>query len=235
MLNDLREQLKDCPKYKRTIKAPTKKASPKAESKTDAFVPPPAKPAVAISSGAAVNTASAMGVIYKPRYVGDVGTTLIQDGEYYHPVYYIKKSVYNQNNFTTAVCSAAINKGSDEVMTPYEDYLIYIDFSIELNSRMIEDAYWNFSIYMGDYNINGSSYKKWYPHEIIKPMLKQYLGREYGEITDDNMKTLAPYNDGIANGYFRPNGVFSPPDSFNHKYEGWEIQIKMNYFKESKK
>lgn len=167
-------------------------------------------------------------VLYKAIYIGDWGITLISDGEYYYPVYYISKAIYDKYGFQMAICSAARD---NSLMVLSGDYYIYIDYSVKLNSGMIEDDYWRFSIYIGEYHNNGSSYSMYYPHEGVKPLLKQYLGREWGEITDEDLQMLAPYNDGIAKGSIRPNGFYSPAGADGKIYGGWEFYVRMNHEK----
>lgn len=196
------------------------------------FAPPPDNRQQTTSSSENRSDLSLSNVLYEPIYLGDMGLTLISNGEGdYHPVYYIANQISDQHNFQTAVCSAGSDKGDNSPMALSGDYLVYVDYTVKLNSKMIENDYWRFSIYIGEFSDNGSSYPMYYPHEGVKPLLKQYLGRESGEITASDLAVLAPYNAGIANGYIRPNGYYSQPDASGKIYGGWEIFSKMNHKK----
>lgn len=157
---------------------------------------------------------------YSPKMEGDYGTTFTRE---YHPLYWIRAS----NQYTV------IPKWNGEYpMTLSDGYWLYEDRAVTLDDGGLKKD-WAWCVWVGKKTSGASTYDMYLPHEVIKPLLREYLGREYGEISSDDLKILSQYSSGIKDGTIRPNRIIDNTATGIgkdfHLYEGWEFFTKIQY------
>lgn len=174
---------------------------------------------------------------YLPAYTGDFGTTtsILKTGpEEAFLLYYLKNAAFKKSRGNASPPLINIGRGEDPMTYDSEnDLWFFIDYNTPLTSEMITASpCYAFSVYIGEFKGANFSYKMYYPHELIKPILTKVRGKEDGEITKEELKAMGTYSSNIANGGFRPNGYFgygSTPETAQTKYYGWEVCGQLNY------
>ena len=107
------------------------------------------------------------------------------------------------------------------------DYWKFIT-DIVLTPQLIENRYYDWSVYVGDFIGNGFSYDMWLPHEAVKAYIKAVRGREDGAITQADLTAMGKYDAGIARGYIRPNNKYVT-GSDGKIYGGWGFHTKPSF------
>lgn len=175
--------------------------------------------------------------VYLPVFSGDFGTTtsILKTGpEEAYLMYYLKNTAFKKSRGNANPPLINIGRGEDPMIYDQENELwFFIDYNTPLTTEMITASpCFAFSIYLGEFKGANFSYKMYYPHELIKPILTKVRGKEDGEITKEELKAMGAYSPNIANGNFRPNGYFgygSTPETAQTKYYGWEVCGPLNY------
>lgn len=190
-----------------------------------------------ISGGKIASPISDDVTIYLPVYSGDFGTTT--SIEFTGPdeaflAYYLKNSAYKKSRGNAS--PPLINIGNGEEPMDYDqknDMWYKIDYKTPLTSEMITASpCFPFTVYLGEFKGANFSFKMYYPHELVKPIMNKVRGKEDGEITPTELKAMGAYSVNIANGSFRPNNIFgygTTPETQTTKYYGWEVCGSFNY------
>jgi len=211
-----------------------KESSPKSD---ETPVAPEKFKAEPFSGGKSVSPISDDVTIYLPVYSGDFGTTTsieFTGPDEAYLLYYLKNSAFKKSRGNAS--PPLINIGNGEESMDYDqknDMWYKIDYKTPLTSEMITASpCFPFTVYLGEFKGANFSYKMYYPHELIKPILNKVRGKEDGEITPTELKAMGAYSVNIANGSFRPNNIFgygTTPETQTTKYYGWEVCGSFNY------
>lgn len=223
------------PKTIKPKKPDAKKEAPKQDEEIpkapEVFKPQP------ISGGNNASPISDDMADYLPVYSGDFGTTtsILKTGpDEAFLLYYLKDKPFKKSRGNANPPLINIGRGEDPMTYDQEnDLWFFIDYNTPLTSEMITASpCYAFSVYIGEFKGANFSYKMYYPHELIKPIINKVRGREDGEITKEELKAMGMHSSNIANGGFRPNGYFgygSTPETAQNKYYGWEACGQLNY------
>jgi|GEM_PF-1171597 len=204
---------------KTTVRKPTTKKKP-LQTKKEVFSPPPKE-----LSGGFQDSMSVDMTKYGPIFSGDYGTTTSIDltSPEAYLMYYLSDEAFQK-----APKTISVPRVHNQEMISYsyqgKKYWILINYDERLTSELITGSqFYNWSIYIGEFQGKGFSYPMYWPHEAIKGLMQKVRGREDGEVTQSDLQEMGKYNPGIAKGTIRPNNIFVDD------YEGWEFYTRINY------
>lgn len=148
--------------------------------------------------------------------------------------------VYGLKNTPAITQAPLLNSENGPAMTldANSGYWYYIDYTRLVSVQEINTwAYameWN--VYVGQTNYGTGSYPTYLPHQSLKPLINKVRGKEWGEITDDDLTQMRKENPDIwtpnSEGTLRPfrldatNGRAYGKEDKN-LYQGWNFRTKI--------
>lgn len=224
-------------KYKtKPASTPAPAPAPKndiAETKFESsFIPSPTTPVVDVPT----ENDNLVTTKYKGVMSGDYGTTI--EDESGRKVYFFKNSLISINNIVSTE-APRLNGPNGEKFTlnAKTGYWYYVDGKVtsisEINS-WVSAVEWN--AWVGIKNYGTGSYDVYIPHEGVKALINRVRGREYGEITDEDLYKMKKINPNIwtptSEGTIKPFRLNSTSGRAYGKedkqlYQGWNFRTRI--------
>jgi hypothetical protein len=145
---------------------------------------------------------------------GDFWITVSPDG---YLEYGFSKKLYDDAGGTAT--PELFYPGSKKLFNLEGNNYIYVDKNVKVGEGMLK-ATKMWCIYIG----NGKGYPAYLPHEAIKPEILQARGRLDGNITSEDVKSIAKIVPEVAAGRIIPNKILDVDKSQysdGNYYEGW--------------
>ncbi len=175
---------------------------------------------------------------YQGEMKGDYGiTTEDKAGK----IVYFLKSTFVKNGGSTETPRLNGPNGAKFSYNAETGYWYYIDGQIVTTSEINSWAYakeWN--VYIGKTDYGVGSYDTYLPHQLLKPLINQVRGKEWGEITDEELVKMRKVNPNIwtptSEGTLRPFRLNSTAGRAygkedNQLYQGWNFRTKVTAIK----
>jgi hypothetical protein len=167
---------------------------------------------------------------YEGGFSGAYCLTINDDG-------YLVYGIKNAPNITQAPLLNSEN-GPAMTLDNASGYWFYIDYNRLVSVQEINT--WNYAmewnVYIGQTNYGTGSYPTYLPHQSLKPLINKVRGKEWGEITDDDLMQMRKENPDIwtpsSEGTLRPfrldatNGRAYGKEDKN-LYQGWNFRTKI--------
>jgi len=157
---------------------------------------------------------------YTPIFQGDYGCSFVKDGDYGYLTYFVSNEYYKKYYDKGYV--PTIN---GLPFTPDVDGFYKVVTDIKLTGENIENKWYQWAMYIGDFKGTGFSYPMYDPNEVLKPTIMKVRNKLNGPITDKDLAGIGTYVPDVQKGYIRPNG--QPSDD----YWGWEFNMPVYYKK----
>jgi len=165
---------------------------------------------------------------------GDWCTTIDANG---HILYAMKNSVFQAGKPTISAPKLNGENGPDMVLDASTGWWYYADGRLvsvqEINNYQYA-VEWN--VYIGQTNYGSGSYATYLPHQLMKPLINKSRGKEWGEITDEDLGKMRAENSNVwtpnAEGTLRPfrldaeNGRAIGKEDRN-MYQGWNFRTRI--------
>lgn len=228
------EALKKAPKQTTYRPAPYKSApAPDVTEKNfgGGFTPQPSRPSTTVTTEMFNPNNAALPITqFEGGFSGAYCLTINDDG-------YLVYAVKNTPMFTQAPRLNSEN-GNELTLDPQSDYWVYIDYTHLVSVQEINNydyaVEWN--IYIGQTNYGTGSYPTYLPHQSLKPLINKVRGKEWGEISDDDLVKMRRENSDIwtstTEGTLRPfrldatNGRAYGKEDKN-LYQGWNFRTRI--------
>lgn len=165
---------------------------------------------------------------------GDYGTTI--DNGSGKIVYFLRNSFVKSNGGDEA---PRLNGRGGEKFSynPKTGYWYYIDGQVMTAGEVNSWTYareWN--VYIGQTDYGVGSYETYLPHQALKPLINRVRGKEWGEISDEDLVSMRKLNSSIwtpsSEGTLRPfrlNGTSGRALGKEDRqlYQGWNFRTKI--------
>ncbi len=173
--------------------------------------------------------------LYQGKVTGDWGVTIDGTG---HSLYFIKNSVFMSGNPTIPAPRVRGVNGPEMTLDNSTGYLFWVDQSRLVSVQEINNykyaIEWN--IYIGETNYGTGTYETWLPHQVLKPLINKVRGKEWGEITDqdlikmnaENSNIWTPQNEGTIRPFRLNNeGGRAIGREDQNLYQGWNFRNRI--------
>jgi len=171
---------------------------------------------------------------YQGVMTGDYGTTI--DNGSGKIVYFLRNS-FVKSNGGDEVPHLNGRNGEKFSYNPRTGYWFYVDGQVMTVGEVNSWAYareWN--VYIGQTDYGVGSYETYLPHQALKPLINRARGKEWGEITDEDLYKMRKLNSSIwtpsSEGTLRPFRLNSTSGRAYGKedkqlYQGWNFRTKI--------
>lgn len=172
---------------------------------------------------------------YKGVMEGDYGTTI--DDNSGRIIYFLKNSFIKNNNNNAEAPRLNGVTGEKFNYNAETGYWYYIDGQTMTVSEINSWDYakeWN--VYIGKTDYGVGSYDTYLPHQALKPLINRVRGKEWGEISDDDLFKMRKLNSSIwtpkSEGTLIPYRLNSTSGRAYGKedkqlYQGWNFRTKI--------
>ena len=171
---------------------------------------------------------------YQGVMTGDYGTTI--DNGSGKIVYFLRNSFVKSNGGGEA---PRLNGRGGEKFSynPKTGYWYYIDGQVMTAGEVNSWTYareWN--VYIGQTDYGVGSYETYLPHQALKPLINRVRGKEWGEISDEDLINMRKLNSSIwtpsSEGTLRPfrlNGTSGRALGKEDRqlYQGWNFRTRI--------
>lgn len=106
------------------------------------------------------------------------------------------------------------------------NYWTYTDNSRLISTAEINTATVIWTIYVGDKNYGTGSYPVFLPHELLKPLIVQARGYDYGAITSADIQRMAQTNPLVGKSLI-PNSADGHSATDQNYWNGWAFKTKI--------
>lgn len=173
--------------------------------------------------------------LYQGKVTGDWGITIDGTG---HSLYFIKNTVFMSGNPTIPAPRVRGVNGPEMTLDNSTGYWFWIDQARLVSVQEINNyeyaVEWN--IYIGETNYGTGTYETWMPHQVLKPLINKVRGKEWGEITDqdlikmraENSNIWTPQNEGTIRPFRLNNeGGRAIGREDQNLYQGWNFRNRI--------
>ncbi len=119
-----------------------------------------------------------------------------------------------------------LNGVSGSIFSDNGNYWTYTDKSRLVSAAEINTATVTWTIYIGNKNYGTGSYPVFLPHELLKPLIVQARGYDYGAITASDIQRMAQTNPLIGKSLI-PNSADGHSATDQNYWNGWAFKTKI--------
>jgi len=220
--------------YRKPVTAPAPDVAEKSFSGSSNFVPEPTKSVSATVETFSGDNGTLSVTLYEGGYDGDYCLTIDGTG---HLVYCLKNSTFMSVKPSIPAPRLNGENGPEFTFDQATGYWYYVDgrlISVQEINNYDYAIEWN--VYTGQTNFGSGSYPTYIPHQMMKSLINKVRGKEWGEITDNDLSKMRAENPNVwtptLEGTLRPFRLNSSDGRALGKedrnmYQGWNFRTRI--------